>query len=305
MTKTPQISVVIGTFNQAAKLNLVLNGFARQTLAKDAFEVLVADSCSTDDTRTICEAFKADMALTYLCIQNQGKAKARNLAAQQASGAVLFLTDADMVPAPDLLEEHLKAHGRLSTLAMFEGLTFNLKTETLPADQAIKSPYITRYLRSGQRLGFYYFLSGNLSLPRDVFLQHGGFDERFTGYGWEDIELGYRLVRLGRVPLCYLPEAVNYHYHVLADEEEIHRAVAKGVAALTVLKLHPELRSFLGLDPWLLRFWQWLDRPVWEQKAWKQFREGGALARRLVKWCLMEIYYRRGARQGMKAEVRR
>ncbi|MBY6037582.1 glycosyltransferase [Fictibacillus nanhaiensis] len=41
------------------------------------------------------------------------------------------------------------------------------------------------------------FLSGNVSLQRELLLQTGGFDENFKGWGYEDWELGYRLYKQG------------------------------------------------------------------------------------------------------------
>jgi len=39
----------------------------------------------------------------------------------------------------------------------------------------------------------------------------GRFDEAFTGYGHEDLELGYACS--SGISIEYAPEAVNYHWH--------------------------------------------------------------------------------------------
>ena len=44
-----------------------------------------------------------------------------------------------------------------------------------------------------KRLSWLYFLTGNASVRRADLERVGGFDESFTGYGHEDLELGYRL----------------------------------------------------------------------------------------------------------------
>jgi glycosyltransferase involved in cell wall biosynthesis len=49
----------------------------------------------------------------------------------------------------------------------------------------------------GYRLPWTVFLSGNVSLKKDLLLCAGGFDENFTGWGYEDWELGYRLFKEG------------------------------------------------------------------------------------------------------------
>ena len=51
------ISVIIGTYNQGHLLRKVLGGYTQQTLPSDQFEIIVADSSSTDDTAAIVADF--------------------------------------------------------------------------------------------------------------------------------------------------------------------------------------------------------------------------------------------------------
>ncbi|TYR81749.1 glycosyltransferase [Priestia megaterium] len=50
-------------------------------------------------------------------------------------------------------------------------------------------------------VGFHFpwlaFMSGNVSVKKELLDKAGYFDESFEGYGWEDIELGYRLYLAG------------------------------------------------------------------------------------------------------------
>ncbi|MFX3624581.1 MAG: glycosyltransferase [Ectobacillus sp.] len=46
---------------------------------------------------------------------------------------------------------------------------------------------------SGFHFPWLAFLSGNVSLRKDMLQKSGYFEESFEGYGWEDAELGYRL----------------------------------------------------------------------------------------------------------------
>ena len=55
------------------------------------------------------------------------------------------------------------------------------------------------------------FITQNLSIPASLLRDVGGFDERFSAYGIEDIELGLRLSRVPDYELCYAPEALVYH----------------------------------------------------------------------------------------------
>ena len=79
-------------------------------------------------------------------------------------------------------------------------------------------------------MGWYYFLTGNISFPKALFEEEQGFSEDFLNYGWEDLELGYRFKKRN-IPLYYLTTAVNYHYHVITDKEKSERKLNMGQSA--------------------------------------------------------------------------
>ncbi|MFI5347941.1 MAG: glycosyltransferase [Elusimicrobiota bacterium] len=57
---------------------------------------------------------------------------------------------------------------------------------------------------------WFLFLTRNVSIPRRLLLESGGFDESLPGAGLEDMELGYRLHRRG-VPMTLEPKAPCYY----------------------------------------------------------------------------------------------
>lgn len=66
------------------------------------------------------------------------------------------------------------------------------------------------------------FVGGNISAPKSVLVDVGGFDETFgSNWGCEDVELGYRLMQKG-IKFVYAEDSVNYHiahYHKNANKE--------------------------------------------------------------------------------------
>ena len=101
-----------------------------------------------------------------------------------------------------------------------------------------------------RRLSWLYFLTGNASVRRDDFDSVGGFDEAFTGYGHEDLELGYRLQKSG-VEIVYDREAINYHWHPVGYDEEIGRMELAGVSTVRFYRKHRDLevKLKLGMTP--------------------------------------------------------
>jgi glycosyltransferase involved in cell wall biosynthesis len=277
----PELSVVIGTFNQKDKLKKVLQSLYRQTLSPDRYEVIVVDSASGDGTdRMVKEFSSAPFPLKYLRIENRGKPYARNHGIDLAAGEIILLTDADMIADPNLLSEHLKAHQHYEN-ACFEGTTINPD----------KKPYIKEKLRPFQHLKFSYFLSGNLSVRKQTLVSTGKFDNDFANYGWEDIELGYRLSKMG-VPLYYLPLAVNYHDHEVSSEDMLKRKYDMGRSAAIFLKKHPnlEIRYYLGLNPVAMAVFNQINKNPGRLK----FITEKAQSSNFYRYLLEEFSYRKG-----------
>ncbi|RAP38254.1 hypothetical protein DID80_02905 [Candidatus Marinamargulisbacteria bacterium SCGC AAA071-K20] len=291
----PLISVVIGTYNQSDILKLILESFNTQSLEKDKYEVIVVDSRSTDSTEEMMKNFKAVFNFRYFIQDNTGKTGARNRGVDESSSDLIFITDADMIAHKNLLKEHVQAHNSTSIETCFEGQTFNLDRLEWPAREDILSPYIQRNYTDKAKLGWYYFLTGNISFPKALYLREGGLSKDFLGYGWEDLELGYRLSKK-KVPLFFLKNAMNYHYHVITKDEEIERNVKKGESAKIFLKKHPELKYFLGLNPISKFIFPKIKEngPFYNFVKNKCYKSSSSTLQKFGFWFLKEFHYLRG-----------
>jgi GT2 family glycosyltransferase len=244
----PKISVVLGCYNQKDVLKRVLESFDRQHAPSADYEVIVVDSSSTDGTDVLLKEWSPRHKFKGIIQENKGKSGARNRGVHEASGDLILITDSDMIAHENLIETHLKAHKSATGPTSFEGVTMNMTELHWPPVQDKLYPYITKDYKDGAKLGWYYFLTGNISFPKSVFDELGGFDEDFQVYGWEDLELGYRFQKAG-IPHYFLKSAVNYHYHIVSKEGEIERNFKKGESAKIFLDKHPELKWFLGCNP--------------------------------------------------------
>ncbi|HYE47759.1 MAG TPA: glycosyltransferase family A protein [Caulobacter sp.] len=126
---------------------------------------------------------------------NVGRARGRNrLAAQARAGHLLFL-DADMLPdSPSFTADWLALIRTRNPAVAFGGFSFDrtpqrrehalhralaLRSDCLPAAQRAEAPEK-------------HVFTSNLLVRRDVF-DAVAFDERFTGWGWEDVEWAMRV----------------------------------------------------------------------------------------------------------------
>ncbi len=85
------ISVVICTYNRAAYIWDAMESLVNQTLDKTAFEVIIVNNNSTDDTKKICLDYleaHPDYQFHFLNEAKQGASFARNTGAALAKGEI-------------------------------------------------------------------------------------------------------------------------------------------------------------------------------------------------------------------------
>jgi len=248
---TPIISVVIPTFNRRETLENVLPLLAAQTLPVDQYELLLCDSGSTDGTLELV----AELAIPNLRhirpAENRGRSGARNAGIRAAAGEFVLFTDADILPSPNLLEEHLRLH-RAHPHSAVVGLEVQVDS-VAEYEQVRDNPYDKgRHMhgRSDKEMSWLFFLTGNASAPRQALLDVGLFDENFTVYGHEDLELGYRLQKAGYT-IRYNAAAVNYHWHPVPFEERCDKMRHSGVATRRFYTKHQDrlILLRLGVNP--------------------------------------------------------
>jgi len=238
-----KVSVVIPTLNRADLVAKTIDRIERQTLNRELYEVIVVDNSSTDHTQQVL----SQKSITYpnLRIHSQAKrgaAATRNVGIRKANGEVVLFIDDDIFAEPNLIESHLKYQSENSDAAIIGGVT-------APWDEA-SDPFL-RYLRDKRILNpysikcgpmdFSYYHTGNVSTPRKRLLDAGCFNEEFSVYGMEDIELGYRLEKLG----CRMisgTDAKALHQYTPTYRQFIERCEQAGYSLGKMLELHPELR---------------------------------------------------------------
>lgn len=265
----PLFSVVIPTYQRPDTLFLVLDALGSQREAP-SFEVVVVDDGSRDATAQRLAAYRPDYAFRWIRQDNSGPAGARNRGIRAAGGGlVLFLGD-DTVPEPELLSVHARAHAepRAYPVAVL-GYT------TWPRGRRV-SPFLHHINEYGLQFGyelienpeavpFNFFYTSNISVPRELLLSAGLFDTSFPHAAWEDIEIAYRLMRMG-MRIVYRPGAVARHHHDITFASFRRRQERAGEAAAVFYAKHPELADFLAVP---------------QANA---FREPSAIAMRLLPW---------------------
>ncbi len=245
------ISVVIPTYNRLDTLQHVIPTLLAQDLPRERFELLICDSNSNDGTAEYLASVRADAPnVRHLPGPYTGRAMARNAGIAAASGAVVLFNDSDILASPDLLSQHLRHHEERRGIAVvgWEVQVKDLEEYAFKRDHPDERGHLHPPTR--KKLSWLYFLTGNASVRREDLLRVGSFDESFTGYGHEDLELGYRLQHAG-IEILYEPRAVNYHCQDIPHDDQKEKMKLAGRSTVRFYRKHPhfDVQLNLGMTP--------------------------------------------------------
>ncbi|HTX58285.1 MAG TPA: glycosyltransferase [Verrucomicrobiae bacterium] len=293
------ISVVIPTYNRLDTLEHVLPTLLAQDVPGERYELLVCDSNSNDGTA----AYLAGLAAVHPNLRHlpgpySGRAAARNAGIREARGAIVLFNDADILASPDLLSRHLARHRDADERIAVVGWEVQVRDLADYARQR-EHPELRAHLHppGRKRLSWLYFLTGNASVASEDLRRVGGFDESFTGYGHEDLELGYRLEKDG-VRIVYEPRAVNYHCQDVPHDDQKEKMKLAGRSTVRFYRKHPDLavRLNLGMTPVSLGLHAVLERAPRVLGFFDTRAESSRFARALVQ----QYYYVSGIKEALR-----
>jgi cellulose synthase/poly-beta-1,6-N-acetylglucosamine synthase-like glycosyltransferase len=194
----PMLSVIFAAHNEEAVMEEKLAGLVASNYPRERFEVLVGDDASSDSTAEIVTSFARENPLVRLVSfgGRTGKPAIVNALAAQASGAVLVLTDANIMFDGDALR-------RIATwfLASDIGLVAaNIVTRNLAGRGGIASQedaYIRRELQIKDRQSV---MSGVVIAPFGACyaIRRADFRPVPRGYAVDDFYIAMQPLILGR-----------------------------------------------------------------------------------------------------------
>lgn len=240
------ISVIIPTYNRVEILKLCLERLTAQQGVE--FEVIVVDDGSTDETENMTGEIPGGI-VRYIRQEHLQQGVARNRGAAEAKGDILVFIGDDILVQPGFLKTHYEAHQRMSAenVAVLGFTTWDPLIEINDYMRFLESSgwqFGYGFLRPGfvERTDRYkFFYTSNVSMKKSFF-EKEKFNESFRGYGWEDIELGYRLVKNHGMRLFYEPAARAFHHHVIQESDLLKKMQAVGRSAVAFEGIHPEVR---------------------------------------------------------------
>ena len=249
----PFISVIVPVRNESAFIADTLQQLLDQRYDAARFEVLVADGCSTDDTRTIVAAMQTRYAhLRLLDNPRQWSSAGRNAAVRAARGDIVLLIDGHcQLKNPYYLQNVADAFSEsgadcLGRPQPLDVTGANWIQRAIAAARASRlGHHPASHVYSGHS-GFVSPQSVAVAYRRNVFDTIGLFDERFDAC--EDVEFNHRVAKAGLT--CWFTPRVLVHYHPRENLTGLFgQMVRYGQGRARLLRKHPETFSLPGLLP--------------------------------------------------------
>ena len=299
-----KLSVIIPTHNRAETLKICLKKLIAQQGVD--FEVIVVDDGSTDDTERVVRNFQFPISnfqinpkseirnpkLQYIHQPASHQAVARNRGVKEAKGDVIVFIGDDIFVEPGFLQKHHDRHTEYpdENVVVLGHTTW---------DPNIKINSYMRFLEdSGWQFGYKFlnpgmigkiepykfFYTSNISLKKSFFKKEW-FDEDFKFYGWEDIELGYRLWKRHGMEIYYEPQAIAFHHHELQPSDLPKKMQSVGKSAVHFERLQPDIqiipKGLKGLaiktasnKSFLPLYRVFGDQIYYKLKSWQEFFRG-------------------------------
>jgi glycosyltransferase involved in cell wall biosynthesis len=198
---TPELSVIIKTYNEAGKIAACLRSILAETDAK-ATEIIVADSLSEDETVSIASGFPVKV-VQLQHPADRGCGSSGQLGFQYARGKRVLLLDGDMELVPGFLAA---AHAALDSDPKLAGVAGIIVDKVLTLEFQRRAQNVPAASRPGVHL----YLAGG-GLFRMEALNGVGYLTDRNLHACEELELGLRLSDQGW-QLRRLDRPSVYHY---------------------------------------------------------------------------------------------
>ncbi len=257
-----EVSVIIPTYQRPAKLAACLRALASQTLA--GYEVLVGlDGADPASERVAAEAWRGGRGeMHVVACERQGLNGVRNELLRRARGRYLVSMNDDVLAVPGFLEAHARAQreaeqrGQAAVVSGYSPFAA-FGDETLFDVLARETSMIFFYDQmTGAKArgddhdwGFRHCWGLNFSAPLGAVKEVGGFVAFPLCYGYDDIEIAWRLRERYGMPVLFRPEATAEHDHRYGPRDVLEREFKLGGTAWRFAGVNPGFcREVFGRD---------------------------------------------------------
>jgi GT2 family glycosyltransferase len=245
---SPRISVVIPTIGRNQTVARALERLGRQRgIEVGDFEVVLAIDAAEPDPDAASLVLEGLPCPTRRVVGGRpGASGARNAGWRAAEAPLILFMDDDVLADPRLVAEHLSWHDRHPRVevGVLGHVRWARELRVTPFMRWLDRGIQFDYGRiEGIEAGWGRFYTANASLKRSIVERVGGFDEERLPFGYEDLDIAYRMNGLG-FRLLYNRRAEAEHLHAM--DLAFYRRRVRRIAASEreFIRLHPEMRPY-------------------------------------------------------------
>jgi len=242
----PQLSVVIPTLGRSGHLRRALERLEDQR-GGARYEVIVVVDAQDREPELVDDAIgNRPYPVTTLRAQRPGASSARNRGWRAARSPLILFMDDDVLAGPRLLAEHLAWHRRDTEdeVGVLGHIRWARQLHVTPFMRWLERGVQFDYPRiRGIDAGWGRFYTANVSVKRRMLERTGGFDADRLPFGYEDLDLAYRMSLLG-FRLLYNRRAVAEHLHPMDLDFWKQRVVRLANAERQFVRMNP------GIEPY-------------------------------------------------------
>jgi 2-beta-glucuronyltransferase len=222
--KTSTISIVIPTYNSLKHLKNLLKSLEKQTAPLGAFDVIIVDDGSTDETVGWVGDFqkKSPLKIQLISTPNQGPGSARNIGATEARTKWIGFLDAD-VTVPENWVEVALALEKPPKVGAYEG-----RVEVPNYSQASMFTHQTENLNGGK------YTTCNLLIRKELV----NFSTNYRGAFREDSDLAFSIIESG-FNIVFEPNLKAFHPSLPSDYLTPLRLVKRNYYDALLKRRHP------------------------------------------------------------------
>jgi glycosyltransferase involved in cell wall biosynthesis len=191
MSSSPLVSVLMTSYNTEKFIGQAIQSMVDQTYTN--WELLVADDCSTDNTRHVIAQFKDHRIKIFHNEKNLHYLRTRNKLISHVQGDFIALLDSDDIYKPEKITLQVNAFLQDQTLGMCGTLVGYMSKNGEPLSTIDEKPgtyeEVLKTIRTSMA-----FTGSSIMVKTSVWKEIGGYRDFFNGLGYEDYDFTSRIV---------------------------------------------------------------------------------------------------------------
>lgn len=231
-------SFIVPVFNRPNEIKELLESMQAMNYSQE-YEIVIIEDGSSQTSKSVIEAFKDKLLISYYVKPNTGPGDSRNYGMCKAKGNYFIILDSDVILPKDYL---CKASSFLENQFVHCYGGPDDAHDSFSNLQKAISYSMTSYLTTGgirgrkNTIGKFQPRSFNMGLSKEAFLASQGFGNMHPG---EDPDLTIRLWKLG-YETALIPDAKVFHKRRISWEKFYIQVHKFGLVRPILNKWHPE-----------------------------------------------------------------